>query len=59
MKQIRLTFGNTASVDITTDYQDIYGVIPATGDYVVIEWQVFSNQATNWSLRGSTKVQVS
>lgn len=58
VKQIKLTFGNTTAVDITSDYVDRYGIIPASGDYVEIEYQIFSLQATNWTIKGSAVIQV-
>ena len=51
VKYINTVFANTTSCDITSDYTDLYGAIPSTGEFVEIQYQLFSNVATNWTGR--------
>jgi len=51
LKFIQLVFANSTSCDITTAYELLYGAVPASGDYVEIEYQIFQTSAPNWSTK--------
>lgn len=57
-KRIKVVFATTSQVDITSAYNLLFGFIPSSGQYVEITWQVFSVQATNWTMRGRTVIEV-
>lgn len=57
-KQIVLTFGNTQIVDVTTEYLNLYGIIPTAGEYVFIEWRLCSVASGFYSNLTSEKVVI-
>jgi hypothetical protein len=48
VKYIPTVFSNTTQSDITTEYQRLYGIVPASGTFIEFEHQIFMTNDVNW-----------
>jgi hypothetical protein len=58
LKYIYTLFANTSIYDFSTAYLDLFGRLPAVGEYVFLEAQLFKSVTANWSNITRLKVQV-
>lgn len=49
VKQIYCEFSSTTDMNITSQYQSLFGIIPSVGQSVEVEFQMFSSTTENWS----------